>query len=99
MSCIGYLFMTYTLGQLVNRTILNTILTGIGFVCYIIVIAFFFADTQYLQKMLNVDFGNGEMWGDGAFDKTSIWPMIIFYEMVPPLQFFLGYYLELLRTA
>jgi len=106
MASIGYLWMTYTLGMMMNRTQLNTVLTSLGFLSFLTIFSLFFADTEFLTKMLNIDFaetsdepGTESVWDNGYFKKGSIWILKIPIMLMPPCQFFLNYWLELYETA
>jgi len=106
MASIGYLWMTYTLGMMMDRNQLNTVLTSLGFLSFLTIFSLFFADGEFLTKMLNIDFAETStepdvesIWDNGYFKKGSIWLLKIPFLLIPPCQFFLSYWLELFETA
>jgi len=101
-SCVGYLWMVYTLGLTMSRTTLNTVLTTLGFICFVAIFCLFIVDGEYLQKIIGIE-GSPDpkesMYDRGYFKKDSIWLLKIPFMLIPPCQFFVAYWLELLKTA
>merc|ERR1719499_2524807 len=101
-SCVGYLWMVYTLGLTMSRSTMNTILTTLGFICFIVIFCLFIVDGEYLKKIIGIEGSpNPEesMYDRGYFKKDSIWLLKLPFMLIPPLQFFVSYWLELLKTA
>eukprot|EP00492_Amphilonche_elongata_P001416 TRINITY_DN1885_c0_g1_i1.p1 TRINITY_DN1885_c0_g1~~TRINITY_DN1885_c0_g1_i1.p1 ORF type:complete len:351 (-),score=45.79 TRINITY_DN1885_c0_g1_i1:31-1083(-) len=72
MSCVGFLWMTYALGLTLDRETLNTVLTTVSFVSYVVAGQLINVDEFYLAKIIDIDYLHGMSFRMRVFGTKAI---------------------------